>query len=232
MDRFDVMRVATVRSKWLKPCHVNETLVVFRLACISPAKADPNLTRYGASAWCGARQRGASIEEANKQMRSAMSASMVMGSGDFAGQLVGLLNSRDAMQSSIDFHIQQMCPNLRYDNSLPSYCTLFPGDEDCKDGRLQRSKAQESCSQALIKYDCKYAKYLEANPHMKDWVKANPEMARKEALRLKAIDANEIGSAEAPKSEDAADSGAGKNKEEKCLKAADYKGCMEYHGSN
>tara|TARA_B100000674_G_C37867994_1_gene928059 strand:- start:96 stop:206 length:111 start_codon:yes stop_codon:yes gene_type:complete len=36
---------------------------------------------------------------------------------------------------------------------------------------------------------------------MKDWVKANPEMARKEALRLKAIDADEIGSAETPKSE-------------------------------
>ena len=53
-------------------------------------------------------------------------------------------------------------------------------------------------------------------------------MARKEALRLKAIDADEIGSAETPKSEDAAD----KSKEEKCLKAADYKGCMEYHGSN
>ena len=82
-------------------------LGLLAFSCISPAKADPNLTRYGASAWCGARQRGASIEEANKQMRSAMSASMVMGSGNFAGQLVGLLNSRDAMQSSIDFHIQQ-----------------------------------------------------------------------------------------------------------------------------
>ena len=67
---------------------------------------------------------------------------------------------------------------------------------------------------------------------MKDWVKANPEMARKEGLRLKAIDADEIGSAETPKSEKAADSGAYKNKEEKCLKVTDYKGCMEYHGSN
>ena len=67
---------------------------------------------------------------------------------------------------------------------------------------------------------------------MKDWVNANSEMARKEALRLKAIDADEIGSAETPKSEDAADSGADKSKEEKCLKAADYKGSMEYHGSN
>ena len=67
---------------------------------------------------------------------------------------------------------------------------------------------------------------------MKDWVKANPEMARKEALRLKAIDADEIGSSETPKSEDAADSGVDKRRVEKCLKAADYKGCMEYHGSN
>ena len=67
---------------------------------------------------------------------------------------------------------------------------------------------------------------------MKDWVKTNPEMARKEALRLKAIDANEIGSAYTTKNDAAAESGEGKIKEEKCLKAADYKGCTEYHGSN
>ena len=182
------------------------------LACITPAKADPNLTRYGASAWCGARQRGASIEKANKQMRSAMSASMVMGSGNFAGQIVGLLNSRDAMQSSIDFHIQQMCPDLIYDRPGPlvtspdaadqttsSYCLLNPWEERCKDGSLSVNKSKISCLKALEKYDCRYAEYLKVNPHMQDWVNSNPEMARKEALRLKAIDADEIGNEKSEK---------------------------------
>lgn len=224
-------------------------LGLLAFSCISPAKADPNLTRYGASAWCGARQRGASIEEANKQMRSAMSASMVMGSGNFAGQLVGLLNSRDAMQSSIDFHIQQMCPNLLYDNSGPStttpqvtdkshssYCTWNPWEEDCKDGGLKTAQPVASCLKALKKYDCRYIKYLEANPHMQDWADDNPEMARKEALRLKAVDADEIGKIEpSEKERSAADRATdyypGQKKVD-CLKAADYKGCMEYHGSN
>lgn len=216
---------------------------------ISPAKADPNLTRYGASAWCGARQRGASIEKANKQMRSAMSASMVMGSGNFAGQLVGLLNSRDAMQSSIDFHIQQMCPDLLYDNYAPStttpqatdkshssYCTWNPWEDGCKDRSSKTAQPAASCLKALKKYDCRYKKYLEANPHMQDWVNGNPEMARKEALRLKAIDADEIGQTKSSeKVKSAADRATEyypAQKKVDCLKAADYKGCMEYHGSN
>ena len=224
-------------------------LGLLAFTCISPAKADPNLTRYGASAWCGARQRGASIEKANKQMRSAMSASMVMGSGNFAGQLVGLLNSRDAMQSSINFHIQQMCPDLLYENPAPSvtspnaadkstssYCLRNPWEKGCKDGSLWVNQSKSSCLKALEKYNCRYADYLKANPHMQDWVKANPEMARKEALRLKAIDADEIGKIEPSENERSAADRAtdyypGQKKVD-CLKAADYKGCMEYHGSN
>ena len=163
-----------------------------------------------------------------------------IGTGISQGIMVGTQLRR--MKPDIERVIQNNCPagysrpststSEAFDKSSPSYCNWNPWEAACKDGSLQRSKAQESCLQVLIKYDCKYMKYLEANPHMKDWVKANPEMARKEALRLKAIDADEIGSAETPKSEHAADSGADKSKEEKCLKAADYKGCMEYHGSN
>ena len=91
---------------------------------------------------------------------------------------------------------------------------------------------------ALKKYDCRYKKYLEANPHMQDWVNGNPEMARKEALRLKAIDANEIGKLADERSSDEqkTESAAGRLTEDysgaNCLKAADYKGCMEYHNSN
>ena len=224
-------------------------LGLLAFTCISPAKADPNLTRYGASAWCGARQRGASINEANKQMRSAMSASMVMGNGNFAAQLVGIMNSRNAMQSSIDFHIQQMCPDLIYENSgpasvtpdvmdksSPSYCTWNPWEKECKEGSLKKVQSSANCLKALEKYDCRYTKYLDANPHMQDWVNSNPEMARKEALRLKAIDADEIGKSmpaetKLPASDRSADSSPGQ-KQVDCLKAADYKGCMEYHNKN
>lgn len=219
--------------------------ILLALVSTSAAKANPNLTQYGASAWCGARQRGASIEKANRQMRSAMSSSMVMGSGDFASQIVGLLNSRDAMQSSINYHIQQMCPGLVYDNnpgkpattteatdkSSSSYCTWNPWSESCKDGSLKETQAKSNCLKAIEKYDCRYAKYLEANPHMQDWVNSNPEMARKEALRLKAVDADEIG-AEAKQVEISPLQAEKADAEETCLKAADYKGCMEYNKSN
>ena len=198
--------------------------ILLALVSTSAAKANPNLTQYGASAWCGARQRGASIEKANRQMRSAMSSSMVMGSGDFASQIVGLLNSRDAMQSSINYHIQQMCPGLVYDNSPR---TPAPKPEAI----YKSSRATSSCLKAIEKYDCRYAKYLEANPHMQDWVNSNPEMARKEALRLKAVDADEIG-AEAKQVEISPPQAEKADAEETCLKAADYKGCMEYNKSN
>ena len=63
-------------------------------------------------------------------------------------------------------------------------------------------------------------------------------MARKEALRLKAIDADEIGKLadESTSNERNTESVAGHSTEDhpasNCLKAADYKGCMEYHNSN
>ena len=119
-----------------------------------------------------------------------------------------------------------------YQKNHPSYCTWNSWEEGCKNGSLNQKQSPDNCSKALEKYDCKYSKYLEANPHMKDWVKANPEMARKEALRLKAIDANDIGSPETPKKEERVDAAKYRNIEQKCLKAADYKGCMEYHDSN
>lgn len=208
------------------------------------AQANPNLTRYAASTWCGARQRGESVKEANRQMRNAISSSMVMSSSDnFAGQLVGLLSSRKAMQSSIDYHIQQMCPGSVYSSSpvqsintspsTSSYCLRAPWDENCKSGYGpgKSSSNKKVCLKAIQKYDCKYTKYLEANPHMQDWVNSNPEMAIKEALRLQAVDADEIG-AEAKQIEIATPQAEKVDAAETCLKAADYKGCMEYNKSN
>jgi len=122
------------------------------------------------------------------------------------------------------------------DKSHSSYCNWNPWEEGCKDSSTQKKEITTSCLKALQKYDCQYIKYLDANPHMIDWVKANPEMAKKEALRLRAVDASEIG-----KSKDNAKTKPSVKPEIKhssnssqadCLKAADYKGCMEYHQSN
>ena len=118
-----------------------------------------------------------------------------------------------------------------YTKNDPSYCTWNPWKSECKDGSWKSRQVSNSCLRALTKYDCEYTKYLEANPHMQDWVDSNPEMARKEALRLKAVDADQIGvqlkkqstSSAVPERDDPSD---------KCLKAADYKGCMEYNRSN
>ena len=118
-----------------------------------------------------------------------------------------------------------------YNKNHPSYCSWNPWEEECKNGGIKQRQLSNACSKVLEKYDCKYMKYLDANPHMKDWVKANPAMARKEALRLKAIDASEIGiepileetAPTKPEKSDAA---------ETCLKALDYKGCMEYNNQS
>ena len=65
---------------------------------------------------------------------------------------------------------------------------------------------------------------------MRVWVKKNPEMARKEAIRLNAVDASEIGSIEKPPTPKTQQ--AKQTTKNDCLKAADYKGCMEYHRSD
>lgn len=114
------------------------------------------------------------------------------------------------------------------------YCRKNPWERKCNIGNPVMNTGPEpikSCSNALQKYDCKYSKYLEANPHMQDWVNSNPEMARKEALRLKAVDAEQIG-AKAKKSDTASTDSKKDDVAEICLKAADYKGCMEYNKSN
>jgi len=123
------------------------------------------------------------------------------------------------------------------------YCAKNPWERKCNFGNpvmnagRERNNARSSCLKAIEKYDCRYTKYLEANPHMQDWADSNPEMAWKEALRLKAIDANEIGSGKTEKpvfsaAERAAKSLSPRPENTDCLTASDYKGCMEYHKSN
>lgn len=131
------------------------------------------------------------------------------------------------------------------------YCAKNPWERKCNIGNpvmntyASPAKVNSSdCNAILQKYDCKYTNYLEANPHMRKWVEANPVMARKEALRLKALDADEIGSEKSgklsssadnrPKSaaERAVEAFSPRSTNTDCLKASDYKGCMEYHNPN
>jgi len=61
-----------------------------------PVQSFGDPAQAGAAAWCGARRNGASVEQADKQMRKTMASQMVM-STDFASALVGTLNNRQGM---------------------------------------------------------------------------------------------------------------------------------------
>lgn len=115
--------------------------------------------------------------------------------------------------------------------SSSNYCRWNPWEPECQNGKVKPEKAHPACAETLKKFDCQYTKYLDANPHMKAWVKNNPEMARKEAMRLNAVDASKIGSIEKPPTPTPKTQEKQTTKND-CLKAADYKGCMEYHSSN
>ncbi len=48
-----------------------------------------------------------------------------------------------------------------------------------------------SCARVLQSFDCNYDTYLEANPSVAAWAKANPELATKERIRLGAYSQDE-----------------------------------------
>ena len=75
-----------------------------------PAKAYGGVTQQGAMAWCASRAAGNSIEQANRDMRKSMSASML--STDFATAVVQLSNTRNQMQQQINYGIRAMCPEF------------------------------------------------------------------------------------------------------------------------
>ncbi len=115
--------------------------------------------------------------------------------------------------------------------SDPRYCDWNPWLPSCKDNLSKPLQTQAgNCDKSIKKYDCSYAKYLSANPSIEKWAKANPAMAKKEAIRLGAIDSESL-STSAPSSprQNPAISKQQTDLEEKCMKAADYKGCMEYN---
>jgi len=114
-------------------------------------------------------------------------------------------------------------------NSTISSC--IPWFEKCADPDSNELKSQyKSCHKTIEKYECSYQKYLAANPSIANWAKQNPVMARKEAVRLGAVDAQAM---EVPSEKQVQtkveNSTTAKEIESKCLKAADYKGCMEYN---
>jgi len=115
-----------------------------------PSRAFGSPTEAGAAAWCGARQRGQSIEDANRQLRNTMSAQIMM-STDFASAIVGTLNNREGMQSQIDYYISRMCPEML--NSISAQgdispqwdaemCRKYPesGKKYCNLGKLSDEK--------------------------------------------------------------------------------------------
>jgi len=88
------------------------------LSCqTSYAFGDP--VEAGVAAWCGARRGGASIDEANKQLRRSMSAQYMM-STDFASAMVGILGNRQGMQSQIEYRISKECPESTSSFSIES----------------------------------------------------------------------------------------------------------------
>jgi len=107
----------------------------------------------------------------------------------------------------------------------------IPWAEDCtKLGVNSTGKSGTPCHKTIEKFQCSYKKYLVANPAVESWAKANPAMAKKEAIRLGAIDAEEIALPVATKADPKIPiTPSEKSVEDKCLKAVDYKGCMEYN---
>ena len=57
---------------------------------------------------------------------------------------------------------------------------------------LSSTKQTRDCGRVLKDYDCNYTAYLEANPSVKAWAEANPELASKERTRLGAYTDEEI----------------------------------------
>lgn len=229
-----------------------QLVLAIALVSFSPSKAVANPASYGMQ-MCSMMRAGMSQRRAWNyiiEQHTMRTGGQIGGFGIAAGLIAGqqLRGMRsdvfavaksscpDAFGIANDARPSTMTPEASNKNS-PSYCTWNPWKEECKNDSLQSSRATKACNKTLQKYDCKYQNYLDANSHMKDWVKANPEMARKEALRLKAVDANEIGNEkneEDPSSpaQRAAKRLSPSSSSTDCLKAADYKGCMEYHNPN
>ena len=161
-----------------------------------------------------------------------------IGSGIAAGMRAGM--ELRAMKSDLQAVISANCPEgTAVSVAMPSdtkgieakdlWCIHWA--ENCTEsGAKNNSKSDTSCDKTLQKFECSYKKYLVANPAVEKWAKANPAMAKKEAIRLGAVDAEEIALPGVKEDRSKiATPPITKDIENKCLKAADYKGCMEYN---
>ena len=63
-----------------------------------------------------------------------------------------------------------------------------PGWVSPSEKAAKEAKEGPICDFKLKGYACSYSKYLDANPAMKAWADANPEMAKQERVRLQSID--------------------------------------------
>jgi len=157
-----------------------------------------------------------------------MSAQVMM-STDFASAVVGLMNNREGMQSQIDYYISKMCPEMLQENNV-AFGQGAGQQGFLGSNNLPANSPQVDCAKVLEKHECSYQKYLLANPSVAAWAKANPAMAKTEALRLKAMDAEIFGGLLNEPVKPVQKNNREKSvAEEKCLKAADFKGCMEYY---
>jgi hypothetical protein len=203
-------------------------------------------SQAGATAWCAARAAGKSPDQASWAASNALVNSM---GGGFASNIATIITGGRTMRDSLEYLIRKQCPEYiggdggaqtaakseLDDPSHPSFCNWNPWATKCKDksftlGKLTVKNVAKVCHKVIEKYECSYKKYLSANPSVESWAKANPAMAKKEAIRLNAVDAEEIA---LPVVKEArakiAIPPSAKDIENKCLKAADYKGCMEYN---
>lgn len=159
-------------------------------------------------------------------------------STDFASAIVGTINNRQGLQSQIDYYISKMCPELLRGSleqrggqadiprSSQNYCALTPWDKECQNNSGATDPG--ACDKRLVQYRCSYTKYLDATPSVKAWATANPHMAQQEAKRLKASDADKLSLDNLGTAKPGQASTIQAAAEEKCLKASDYKGCMNY----
>ncbi len=56
------------------------------------------------------------------------------------------------------------------------------------EGQDEKTFDKAQCAVSIRVYNCSYNEYLEANPSIKIWAEANPDLANKERIRLQSID--------------------------------------------
>ena len=205
-------------------------------------------SQAGATAWCAARAAGKSPAQASRAASNALVNSM---GGSFTSNIATIITGGSTMRDSLEYLIRKQCPEYLDDNQATQsdstgdskndansfwtseMCAKYPdaGKENCKATTEPPAiNSSKKCNKAIEQYDCSYQKYLSANPNVANWAKQNPAAAKKEAVRLGAVDADTIEASPAKETISKTERlPAAKEIESKCLKAVDYKGCMEYN---